>query len=86
MGWPRFCSGTWPVPRRRWRFASVRWKAAAAHVWVDNTSTIVAAVENIPGVLEEPVPGEVLDQFVALLETWQTLAATDEFYWTAQGG
>jgi CheY-like chemotaxis protein len=60
--------------------------AAAARVWVDNTSTIVAAVREHPGVLEEPVPGEVLDQFVALLETWQTLAAaTDEFYWTARG-
>jgi CheY-like chemotaxis protein len=60
--------------------------AAAARVWVDNTSTIVAAVRGHPGVLEEPVPDEVLDQFVALLETWRTLAAaTDEFYWTARG-
>jgi CheY-like chemotaxis protein len=60
--------------------------AAAARVWVDNTLTIVAAVRGHPGVLEEPVPDDVLDQFVALLETWQTLAAaTDEFYWTARG-
>ena len=60
--------------------------AAAARVWVDNTSTIVAAVREHPEVLEEPVPDEVIDQFVALLETWQTLAAaTDEFYWTARG-
>jgi CheY-like chemotaxis protein len=60
--------------------------AAAARVWVNNTSDIVAAVRAHPGVLEEPVPDEVLDQFVALLETWRTLAAaTDVFFWTARG-
>lgn len=60
--------------------------AAAARVWVDNTSTILAAVEAHPEVLDEPVPAEVLGQFVALLETWRTLAeATDDFYWTARG-
>ncbi len=60
--------------------------AAAARVWVDNTITIVAAVRAHPEVLEEPVPSDVLDQFVALLDTWRTLAgATEDFYWTAQG-
>lgn len=60
--------------------------AAAARVWVNNTSTIVTAVREHPEVLDEPVPDEVLDQFTALLETWGTLAdATEDFYWTARG-
>ncbi len=60
--------------------------AAAARVWVKNTATIIAAVRAHPEVLDEPVPDEVLDQFVALLETWRTLAdATEDFYWTGRG-
>ncbi len=60
--------------------------AAAARVWVNNTSLIVAAVRAHPEVLDEPVPDEILDQFVTLLETWRTLAsATDDFYWTGRG-
>jgi DNA-binding NarL/FixJ family response regulator len=60
--------------------------AAAARIWVKNTSTILAAVRAHPELLDEPVPGDVLDQFEALLETWRTLAeATEDFYWTARG-
>jgi CheY-like chemotaxis protein len=60
--------------------------APSARVWIDNTSTIVSAVRAHPEVLDEPVPSEVLDQFVALLEAWRTLAdATEDFYWTARG-
>jgi CheY-like chemotaxis protein len=60
--------------------------AAAARVWVSNTSLIVAAVRAHPEVLDEPVPDAVLDQFVALLDTWRTLASeTEDFYWTARG-
>lgn len=60
--------------------------AAAARVWVSNTSAIIAAIRAHPEVLDEPVPESVLDQFVALLETWRTLAdATDDFYWTGRG-
>jgi CheY-like chemotaxis protein len=60
--------------------------AAAARVWVRNTSTIVAAVRAHPEVLEEPVPDDVLEQFDGLLDTWRTLAgATEDFYWTARG-
>ena len=60
--------------------------AAAARVWVNNTSLIIAAVRAHPEVLDEPVPDEILDQFVALLDTWRTLAsATDDFYWTGRG-
>ncbi len=86
MGWPRFCWGTWPVLTRKSRSGSVRSTPAAARVWVNNTSLIVAAVRAHPEVLDEPVPDEVLDQFVTLLETWRTLAsATDDFYWTGRG-
>jgi CheY-like chemotaxis protein len=60
--------------------------AEAARVWVNNTSTILAAVRAHPEVLDEPVPLGILDQFAALLETWRTLAdATEDFYWTARG-
>jgi hypothetical protein len=60
--------------------------AVAARVWVNNTSLIVAAVRAHPEVLDEPVPDAVLDQFVALLDTWRTLASeTEDFYWTARG-
>jgi DNA-binding NarL/FixJ family response regulator len=59
--------------------------AAAARVWVDNTTRIVAAVRAHPEVLHEPVPDELLDVFGDLLESWRELAAeTEEFYWTAR--
>jgi hypothetical protein len=59
--------------------------AAAARVWVNNTSTILDAVIAHPEVLDEPVPAGVLDQFAALLEAWRTLAdSTEDFYWTAR--
>jgi CheY-like chemotaxis protein len=60
--------------------------AAAARVWVDNTSKILAAVRAHPEVLDPPPPADILDQFAALLEAWRTLAqATEDFYWTARG-
>lgn len=60
--------------------------SAAARVWVDNTAKIIGAVRAHPEVLDEPVPSEVTDQFLALLDTWCTLAqATEDFYWTARG-
>jgi DNA-binding NarL/FixJ family response regulator len=60
--------------------------SAAARAWVDNTSTILAAVRAHPEVLEKPAPAYVLDQFAGLLETWRDLAdATEDFYWTARG-
>jgi DNA-binding NarL/FixJ family response regulator len=59
--------------------------AAAARVWVDNTTRIVTAVRAHPQVLDEPVPDELLDVFGDLLESWRELAAaTEEFYWTAR--
>jgi DNA-binding NarL/FixJ family response regulator len=59
--------------------------AAAARVWVDNTTRILAAVRAHPEVLGEPVPEDVLDVYADLLGRWQALAAaTDEFYWTAR--
>jgi DNA-binding NarL/FixJ family response regulator len=59
--------------------------AAAARIWVDNTTKIVAAIRAHPEVLGDPVPDELLDVFVELLETWRDLAAAaDEFYWTAR--
>jgi CheY-like chemotaxis protein len=60
--------------------------AAAARVWVKNTSTILTAVRAHPEVLDEPPPMAVLDQFAALLEAWEALAdAVEDFYWTARG-
>lgn len=60
--------------------------AAAARVWIENTSNIVAAVRARPEVLDEPVPEAVLDQFAALLESWRNLAAAaEDFFWTARG-
>lgn len=60
--------------------------ARAARVWVDNTSTILAAVRAHPEVLDEPLPTYVANQFESLLQTWRTLAdATEDFYWTARG-
>jgi CheY-like chemotaxis protein len=60
--------------------------ASAARVWVNNTALIVTAVRAHPEVLDAPVPDDVLDQFVTLLDTWRTLAsATEDFYWTARG-
>lgn len=60
--------------------------SGAARAWVDNTSLIVAAVRAHPEVLDEPVPDDVLDQFVALLDMWRTTAgATEDFYWTGRG-
>jgi DNA-binding NarL/FixJ family response regulator len=59
--------------------------AAAARVWVANTSTIIAALRAQPEVLAEPVPDDVLDVFDQFLETWRALAAaTDNFYWAAR--
>jgi CheY-like chemotaxis protein len=59
--------------------------AAAARVWVANTSTIMAALRAQPDVLAEPVPGDVLDVFDQFLETWRALAsATEDFYWAAR--
>jgi DNA-binding NarL/FixJ family response regulator len=59
--------------------------SAAARVWVDNTTKIVAAVRAHPEIVGERVPDGVLDVFEELLETWRELAtATDEFYWTAR--
>jgi CheY-like chemotaxis protein len=58
---------------------------AAARVWVDNTTKIVAAVRAHPEVLGDPVPDELLDVYEELLESWRELAtATEEFYWTAR--
>ena len=62
-------------------------EAAAARVWVNNTSTIVSALRAHPEVLAEPVPPEVLEQFDRFLDLWRTLAAeTEEFYWLARAG
>jgi DNA-binding NarL/FixJ family response regulator len=59
--------------------------AAAARVWVENTTRIVAAVRAHPEVLGEPVPDELLEIYEQLLESWRDLAAaTEEFYWTAR--
>jgi CheY-like chemotaxis protein len=59
--------------------------AAAARVWVANTTTIIAALRAHPEVLAERVPDDVLDVFDQFLETWQALAAaTDNFYWAAR--
>ena len=59
--------------------------AAAARVWVDNTTRIVAAVRAHPEVVGERVPDELLDVYAELLESWRELAAaTEEFYWTAR--
>ena len=59
--------------------------AAAARVWVENTTGIVAAVRAHPEVLGEPVPDELLDVYGELLASWGELAAaTEEFYWTAR--
>jgi CheY-like chemotaxis protein len=59
--------------------------AAAARIWVDNTSTITAAVRAHPEVLAEPVPDDVLDVFDRFLATWRELAAaTEDFYWVAR--
>jgi DNA-binding NarL/FixJ family response regulator len=59
--------------------------ASAARVWVDNTTTIMAALRAQPDVLAEPVPDDVLDVFDGFLETWRALAmATEDFYWAAR--
>jgi DNA-binding NarL/FixJ family response regulator len=59
--------------------------SSAARAWVDNTSTIIAAVRANPKILAEPVPNEVLDVFDRFLVTWRALAsATEDFYWTAR--
>jgi CheY-like chemotaxis protein len=59
--------------------------ARAARVWVDNTSTIMAAVRAHPEVLAEPVPPDVLDVFDRFLGEWRPLAAAcEEFYWVAR--
>jgi CheY-like chemotaxis protein len=59
--------------------------AAAARVWVANTTRILAAVRAHPEVLGEPVPDELLDVYGELLDSWRDLAAaTEEFYWTAR--
>jgi CheY-like chemotaxis protein len=59
--------------------------AAAARVWVDNTTKILAAVRSHPEVLGEPVPEELLEVYGELLELWREAATeTEEFYWTAR--
>jgi hypothetical protein len=60
--------------------------AAAARVWIANTSKILAAVRAHPEVLDEPVPIDVLDVFDGFLDSWRELAAAvEEFYWVAMG-
>jgi DNA-binding NarL/FixJ family response regulator len=59
--------------------------SAAARAWVDNTSTIMAALRAHPDILAEPVPDEVLQVFEGFLATWRALAsATQDFYWAAR--
>jgi DNA-binding NarL/FixJ family response regulator len=59
--------------------------SAAARVWIDNTTRILAAIRTHPEVLGEPVPTDLLDVYGELLDSWRGLAAaTDEFYWTAR--
>ena len=59
--------------------------SAAARVWVENTSKIIAAVRARPDVLEEAVPDDVLDLFESFLEEWAAVAAdTEVFRWVAR--
>jgi CheY-like chemotaxis protein len=59
--------------------------AAAARVWIENTTKLLAAVRANPSVLPEPVPEDVLDVFDGFLADWRDIAAmANEFQWVAK--
>jgi CheY-like chemotaxis protein len=59
--------------------------SASARAWVANTCEIVAAIRANPGVLDEPVPEDVLELFERFLEEWGAVAEeTEVFRWAAR--
>ncbi|MDQ1401707.1 MAG: hypothetical protein QOG03_23 [Actinomycetota bacterium] len=59
--------------------------AAAARVWIENTSGILAAVRAHPEVIDGGIPDDVIELFQNFIESWRAVAVSDkEFHWTAR--
>ena len=57
----------------------------AALEWIENTSRIVEAVRDNPGLTDVPIAPHVYERFTHYLETWRQIAeADDEFLWAAK--
>src|SRR5438552_4517298 len=56
--------------------------AAAARVWIENTTKIIDAVASRPDVLGAEIPDDVIDVFRSFLAQWHAIAeSTDQFRW-----
>jgi DNA-binding NarL/FixJ family response regulator len=59
--------------------------AAAARVWVANTTTILDAVAAHPDAFDEPIPSDVLAILRSFVDQWRDIAAdADDFRWAAR--